>query len=203
MPRGKNYVNNNRGVFLQSKKGAKVTEKCFYGAGCTRSDCIYQHDRSDKASQPPKSTEPCMAYLAGICSFEAAACRKRHPRTQTECDDLISYYQSIPCRFGSECKTKGCLFKHPQDQCIVVEENFYVTPSASSWKPAPPVAFAANSSATHVSVSSGPFAASHGDSTLQVGRQVPPMSHYHDNSRSDESGRLNVNARSFVPGGGF
>jgi hypothetical protein len=184
MPRGKNYVNNNRGVFLQAKKGVKVSEKCFYGAGCTRPDCIYQHDKSDKASQQPKSTEPCMAYLAGICSFEAATCRKRHPRSQAECDDLISHYQRIPCRFGSECKTKGCLFKHPQD---VVEQDYYVAPSVSSWKPAPPVAFAPNPSAP-MFVPSVSFAT--------------PTQCYEVN-KADESGKLNVNARSFVPNGGF
>ena len=203
MPRGKNYVNNNRGVFLQSKKGAKVTEKCFYGAGCTRSDCIYQHDRSDKASQQPKSTEPCMAYLAGICSFEAAACRKRHPRSQTECDDLISHYQRIPCRFGSECKTKGCLFKHPQDeQHIVEEQQFCTTAPMSSWKPAPPVAFAANPSAP-LFVPSGAFATTYGPSASPpVANRLPPISQYQEN-RAEEAGKLNVNAISFVPGGGF
>lgn len=185
---------------MQSKKGAKVTEKCFYGAGCTRSDCIYQHDRSDKASQQPKSTEPCMAYLAGICSFEAVTCRKRHPRSQAECDDLISHYQRIPCRFGSDCKTKGCLFKHPQDQNMV-EEQFCTTVPLSSWKPAPPVAFAANPSAP-LFVPSGVVATAHGQSTLPVSRQVPSTIQYSD-SRAEESGKLNVNARSFVPGGGF
>jgi hypothetical protein len=121
MPRGKNYVNNNRGVFLQAhkSKSAKM-ELCHYGAGCTRRDCFYLHptrDTTTAAATPAqsKSNEPCLAYLAGQCAFTDTGCRKRHPPPD-ECQRLVAKYRTRPCRFGSDCQTNGCLYIHPGEE---------------------------------------------------------------------------------------
>lgn len=121
MARGTNYLNNNKGVSLQASKkpkGSKMVE-CSYGAGCTRKGCIYSHpfpktNNSDGSTSIPQSMEPCMAYLAGECSFTSKGCRKRHPSNE-ECERLIEKYKTMNCRFGDNCQTKACLYKHPWD----------------------------------------------------------------------------------------
>ena len=116
MPRGKNYVNNNKGMALKGPKKSNVQmPPCFYGAACTRLGCIYRHDQRKEATPVvEQSTEPCMAYLAGLCSFTSKTCRKKHP-PQAEMERLIAKYQTRLCRYGSECQTKGCLYRHPED----------------------------------------------------------------------------------------
>lgn len=120
MGRGNNYVNNNKGVALQAtkkqagRKGAIKMIACQYGAGCTRSDCIYSHP-STKSGETVQSMEPCMAFLAGTCAFSAKGCRKRHPSKQ-EAEHLTSKYQQTRCRFGVQCRTNGCLYLHPRDE---------------------------------------------------------------------------------------
>ena len=182
MPRGKNYVNNNRGVFLKAsaKKGSKM-ESCYYGANCTRKDCFYRHDGPSSSGQKPKpqkSTEPCMAFLAGICSFSREACRKRHPSSEEECTTLIAQYQRIPCRYGPHCKTSGCLFNHPPPLSDsfppLSTKTLPVAPVASAWRVAPPTSMIGKSS--HC--------------------QVPA-----DDSQTAPN--LNANAKTFVPGCGW
>jgi hypothetical protein len=115
MPRGKNYVNNHKGVSLaapKGTKGAKMTE-CQYGAGCTRPDCIYVHSKGKGEFQ--QSQEPCMPFLAGVCAFTSKGCRKRHP-PQAEADRLIAKYKTTRCRFSDKCRTEGCLYIHPGDE---------------------------------------------------------------------------------------
>ncbi|CAB9528975.1 expressed unknown protein [Seminavis robusta] len=116
MPRGKNYVNNNRGVSMQAskKKTAPSMEQCFYGKGCTRANCFYRHDGPDASGGGDKSGEPCMPFLAGLCTFTAAGCRKRHPG-KVEAERLINKYKATKCRYGDHCKTSGCLYIHPSD----------------------------------------------------------------------------------------
>ena len=49
MPRGKNYVNGNRGVHLQSSRGGSSNmNMCEYGEACQRSDCIYRHPQDEQ-----------------------------------------------------------------------------------------------------------------------------------------------------------
>ena len=176
MPRGKNYVNNNRGVFLQgslkTNKKAPVMETCFYGAACTRKDCIYRHDKdnnNNNNSKNPKaktkssssdqqqqnsnrSTEPCMAFLAGVCNLPGETCRKRHPSSQQERDNLIAHFARIPCRYGSHCKTNSCLYRHDELESNInpiappPPVGVVVYPiasgglplSSSAWQPSPP-----------------------------------------------------------------
>lgn len=117
MPRGKNYVNQGRGVSLQaSTKGGGQMIVCQYGTGCNRPDCIYRHPygRDQSSANTSQSREPCMAHLAGLCTFSASGCRKRHP-PPIECERLIAKYSQVKCRFGDSCRTKGCLYMHPGD----------------------------------------------------------------------------------------
>lgn len=128
MPRGKNYVNQGKGVTLQASDKSKGSQMvvCQYGTGCTRADCIYRHPygkddgrrgqrQAQEGSRGSQSREPCMAYLAGICTFSAAGCRKRHP-PPVECQRLIDKYSKVKCRFGDGCLTKGCLYLHRDDE---------------------------------------------------------------------------------------
>mmetsp|Transcript_6924 Transcript_6924/g.16499 ORF Transcript_6924/g.16499 Transcript_6924/m.16499 type:complete len:288 (+) Transcript_6924:214-1077(+) len=124
MPRGKNYVNQGKGVSLQApvKKGGSQMTVCQYGTGCNRSDCIYRHPygkdsdkgRSSSTNNSRQSREPCMAFLAGLCTFSASGCRKRHP-PPLECERLVAKYSKVKCRFGDSCLTKSCLYMHPGD----------------------------------------------------------------------------------------
>mmetsp|Transcript_2946 Transcript_2946/g.8579 ORF Transcript_2946/g.8579 Transcript_2946/m.8579 type:complete len:296 (-) Transcript_2946:123-1010(-) len=123
MPRGKNYVNQGKGVSLQApptKKGSQMIV-CQYGTGCNRPDCIYRHpygkdgDKGRSSTNNTQSREPCMAYLAGLCTFSALGCRKCHP-PPLECERLVAKYSQVKCRFGDSCMTKGCLYMHPCDE---------------------------------------------------------------------------------------
>ena len=111
MPRGKNYLNNGKGMHLQAAKGEKNNMKmCEYGAGCTRPDCIYRHD----GTSGKKSDGVCVLFLAGKCSFKNKGCRKRHPPPE-EVKRLKARYRKIKCRHGDDCFTDSCLYLHPRD----------------------------------------------------------------------------------------
>ena len=148
MPRGKNYVNNNKGVRLLPSRKAKATSiiPCQYGSGCTRPDCIYRHEPTGKAD------DVCLPFLAGKCAFPDQGCRKRHPDKQ-ETERLIAKYKRTRCRFGEECRTDGCLYLHPNEMEAI--EPAYLEPHHvafpplngastkkppvnSAWKQAPP-----------------------------------------------------------------
>ncbi|CAJ1945131.1 unnamed protein product [Cylindrotheca closterium] len=121
MPRGKNYVNNNRGVFLQaSKKNKQIMRQCEYGSACNRPDCIYQHDNVGT-----KTDEVCLQFLAGTCAFATGGCRKRHPN-KDEKDRLLRKYKRVRCHFGDDCHTEGCLYLHPKEMKPI--EPAYIEP---------------------------------------------------------------------------
>jgi len=114
-------VNNNKGVFLQANTKQKMPP-CQYGEACNRPKCIYSHPLKPSSSKKnagaalaaagiKQSAEPCMSYLAGLCTFSGATCRKRHP-PKAECERLIAKYASVKCKFGSTCRTRGCLYVH-------------------------------------------------------------------------------------------
>ena len=109
MPRGKNYVNNDKGVvFCIATKKKPTMILCEYGSGCNRPDCIYRHEDIDR------SEEVCLPFLVGKCTFSDKGCRKRHPN-EDECKRLISKYKRTRCRFGDECFTESCLYLHPKE----------------------------------------------------------------------------------------
>ena len=116
MGKGSNYLNNDKGVYLQASKKAKAGTRmvsCQYGEGCNRPGCIYSHPTSS-ATIVVQSKEPCMAFLAGVCAFNGKGCRKRHPGKE-ETERLIAKYQTVRCRFGESCQTNGCLYRHLWD----------------------------------------------------------------------------------------
>ena len=94
---------------------------CQYGTGCNRPDCIYEHPygkddgKGQSSANSSQSREPCMAYLAGMCTFSASGCRKRHP-PPIECERYVAKYGKVKCRFADSCMTKGCLYMHPGDE---------------------------------------------------------------------------------------
>ncbi len=127
MPRGKNYVNNNKGVSLQANAKALGSMRiCEYGAGCTRPDCIYRHEGIVKRD------EVCLPFLAGKCTFKDSGCRKRHPK-KDEKDRLLAKYKRTRCRFGDECYTDGCLYAHPREVGAI--EPSYIEPHHIAFPP--------------------------------------------------------------------
>jgi len=128
MPRGKNYVNNNKGVCLVANSKARASMiLCEYGLGCTRADCIYRHDYGDAedGTSNSRKDEICLPFLAGTCTFREEGCRKRHPKKE-EKERLIAKYKRTRCRFGDECYTEGCLYLHPRE--VKAEEPCFIDP---------------------------------------------------------------------------
>ena len=132
MPRGKNYVNNNKGVqLLAGAKGKAAMQMCEYGSGCNRPDCIYRHP--DNMDPNAKADEICLPFLAGKCSFAAkGGCRKRHPKKE-ERARLLEKYKRTRCRFGDDCYTEGCLYLHPRE--VEPMEPYYIEPHDVAFPP--------------------------------------------------------------------
>lgn len=223
MPRGKNYVNNHKGVSLAPPKGKKAERmvECQFGAGCTRPDCIYRHP-SKKDGTFKQSQEPCMPFLAGECAFSAQGCRKRHPPKE-EADRLIAKYKLTRCRFGSECRTNGCLYIHPGDEgesTNVPVMNAALFPPLSSpngqplptapvlqnsaWK-ASPVLPQRQSYGTPVNYSNSVYSSSSTPrsfaSMASSGKVTTPMPAPAAAKGVSPDEQLNANAKEFVPGG--
>ncbi|KAL3911832.1 MAG: hypothetical protein SGILL_007129 [Bacillariaceae sp.] len=114
MARGKNYLNNGKGLHLQGGKGTGNMKMCEYGSGCTRPGCIYRHDDTGGGENNKKGDGVCVLFLAGKCSFKAKGCRKRHPPPE-EVKRLKARYHKIKCRHGDDCFTDSCLYLHPRD----------------------------------------------------------------------------------------
>jgi hypothetical protein len=74
----------------------------------------------------------CLAYLAGNCPYSAGAasasgkndpkcCPKRHPTDVHEIQLLVQQLQQVPCRYFGHCRTKNCLYAHPQKEDIAAD----------------------------------------------------------------------------------
>jgi hypothetical protein len=101
-----------KGTVPQSHDKRKSMEVCFYGAACSRPNCSFKHEEG-KGNYNSLQVEPCRLDLAGLCYATAETCKKRH----LVGDDrirLIHNMSRTPCRFGLECRTKNCLYRHPQ-----------------------------------------------------------------------------------------
>jgi len=220
MPRGSNYINNNKGVTLQvsrKKKHAVKMIACSYGAACTRADCIYSHPNGKGAESAyhHQSKEPCMSFLADMCAFTAKTCRKRHP-PRAEAERLIAKYRRMPCRFRDECRTAGCLYLHPGDEaynCYFESECIFVNPELQQQQQqqSEPVGWVStysnNMDATNgVSVNAKEFIPA---SQYGMGQQLDEVQYESTyNAQQQEINApyttstegININAREFVPG---
>lgn len=83
-----------------------------------------------------------MAHLAGVCTFSAQGCRKRHVG-KTEAEELRIKYSKMKCRYGGKCKTKGCLYIHPDNndkdgEKLVDSNNSDFPPLTSNSTPSTP-----------------------------------------------------------------
>ena len=111
-------------MFLKTSKKKQIDmPMCKYGLGCSRKDCVFRHPTKGAApvvedDESLNENEVCMPYLADMCAF-GETCFYYHPSTQ-ECEKLRKKLSGKWCRFGSSCKTKGCLFKHVADSPIQV-----------------------------------------------------------------------------------
>lgn len=214
MPRGKNYVNNHKGVSLAAPRGKKAEPMtvCQYGSGCNRPDCIYRHPNGKEDGNFQQSQEPCMPFLAGLCAFSAKGCRKRHPPKE-EAERLIEKYKTTRCRFGNECRTKGCLYIHPGDQeeeSNVPAMNATLFPPLatssgqptqtvpplqnSAWKASPVLPQQQSSYSTPVNYANSVYSA-------QPSRSVAATAESGEASQVSPDEELNANAKEFVPGG--
>ena len=81
---------------------------CTYGAACTRPRCIYRHPPKGAVR---KSEIVCKPFLSGLCEF-GSRCQNIHPGPE-EADKLRRKYALIACEWGSACKNRGCLYRHP------------------------------------------------------------------------------------------
>lgn len=217
MPRGKNYVNNHKGVALAAPKGKKSERmiECQFGAGCTRPDCIYRHP-SKKEGTFQQSQEPCMSFLAGVCAFSAKGCRKRHP-PKAEAERLIAKYKMTRCRFGSDCRTNGCLYIHPGDKednvaTILAMNSALFPPLASpngqqslqaahplqnsAWKASPVLPQQNSYNKRPVNYSNSVYSSS--TPRVATGESVAAPAVPTAKVSPDE--KLNANAKAFVPG---
>ena len=107
-------------MYLRVKKGTRQRmPECRFGSACTRPGCIYTHSNS----RSKRSDKPCLAYVAGICEFSDATCNSRHPGEE-ECEAIKAKFKCVPCRFGADCRQKGCLYYHPQKQLSAASNEF-------------------------------------------------------------------------------
>ena len=110
--------------------------ECKYGAACTRKDCIYRHTRKteSESSSNVDNRRVCLAYLAELCPY-GKNCMNRHPPLE-EANELIYMFSQQLCRFGSSCRTVGCLYSHPQPEISPeASSSFAMSAEASEWTP--------------------------------------------------------------------
>ena len=93
---------------------------CTYGVACTRPGCIYRHppkkaEPAPAASQREQPTDLCLQWVAGTCTF-GDGCTKLHPKDGTpeaaEAERIRKRYAGTWCRWGDDCRTRGCLYLH-------------------------------------------------------------------------------------------
>ncbi|CAJ1328398.1 unnamed protein product [Effrenium voratum] len=99
---------------------AKVqVPECRYGAACTRRDCVFKHPpkpKTVKNAAPEKSDKVCFAFVAGKCAF-GRQCHDKHP-DEASCQTIKERYAKIDCQWGRNCRTEGCLYRHPSDEPV-------------------------------------------------------------------------------------
>ena len=114
-------------MFLKPNKKKQVDmPQCKYGLACSRKDCVFKHPARSKLqvqsdSESSMDDDICLPFLAGFCSF-GESCYSKHP-LEDECEALKKRFARKWCRFGSNCKTRGCLFRHTNPTADLVDDT--------------------------------------------------------------------------------
>ena len=116
-----------------TSSSARKMPECRYGTACTRKDCVYRHPKKSESHGPSSegNQRVCLAYLADLCPY-GKNCMNRHPPVE-EANELIYMFAQQLCRFGSTCRTVGCLYSHPQYS--EVPSNSMMSAGAHEWTP--------------------------------------------------------------------
>ena len=97
-------------LYLKTKKNVNMP-LCRYGHACLyKKDCIYRHPKTTTSVE--KSKRVCMPFVAGACEF-GNKCNDSHP-SKEECIKLKQTLAEKLCKFGEQCNSQSCLYKHPQ-----------------------------------------------------------------------------------------
>jgi len=104
----------------KSKAAKAEVPECRFGIACTRKGCVYRHppksQRAAIAASTEKSDRVCFAFVAGRCAF-GRQCHDRHPDPPS-CQTIRDKYAKIDCQWGRNCRTEGCLYRHPSDEVV-------------------------------------------------------------------------------------
>jgi hypothetical protein len=90
---------------------------CRHGLKCHNQHCNYDHSFVTVAASAPKRD----CKFGFSCSLKET-CLYSHPRAickyGEECHNGANcrYSHAAPCRYGSSCRTPGCLFSHPESE---------------------------------------------------------------------------------------
>lgn len=66
---------------------------------------------SNGSDPPVGAGNVCVYFLNGICQ-RGSGCFNVHPATPEDCRSWRSFFQAQPCKYGTSCKTRGCLYGH-------------------------------------------------------------------------------------------
>eukprot|EP00438_Fugacium_kawagutii_P023270 Skav224635 [mRNA] locus=scaffold1903:154264:161856:+ [translate_table: standard] len=93
-----------------------VHEDGVHGARVSLRRRLYSEVRQ---SVPEKSDKAvCFAFVAGKCAF-GRQCHDKHPDVcEASCQTIKERYSKIDCQWGRNCRTEGCLYRHPSDEPV-------------------------------------------------------------------------------------
>jgi hypothetical protein len=83
---------------------------------CANHDCTYKHPEgwAWRSNVDCKFANNCMAFKAGMCKFKHVVINSENNADAVLVNMMGALTVSIDCKFGMECFTKGCFYKHPE-----------------------------------------------------------------------------------------